>query len=162
MRFPHDFDDPGDGVFLCPVSGEFVKSEATVPSYAKATEGKRGWYPLRPTPEGPCKFSRLFSEIYKGFFCGKIFMKESIVAMIRNIFSREITAGEAMVSFEHKKDCPAFGMDPLGSAEYLQIGVKKEWVSGSDGGWGMSTGGFVNVTYIQCISCEVKKVFQEK
>mgnify|MGYP001582722363 FL=1 len=90
-------------------------------------------------------------------------MKESLFESILNFLQpRELTAGEAIASFVHKKDCPAFGMELLDSAEFLQIGQDKVWMSGDGGSWGGSLGSFVNITYIQCSRCGVRKVFQEK
>lgn len=88
-------------------------------------------------------------------------MKESFFTGIRNIFhSREITAGEAMASFVHKKTCPAYGMDVLDSVEFLQIGRKQVWTSGGEP-WGGGFGTVVNITYIQCSDCGEQKIFQE-
>lgn len=90
-------------------------------------------------------------------------MRERFFKAVRNILQpREITAGEAMASFVHKKNCPAFGMELLDSAEFLQIGQNKVWMSGDGGTWGTGFGSFViNITYIQCSRCGVRKVFQE-
>lgn len=89
-------------------------------------------------------------------------MKESFFEVIRKILQpRELTAGEAMTTFVHKKGCPALGVE-FDSAEFLQIGQSKVWMSGGEGAWGTGFGSFVNITYIQCSLCDVKKVFQER
>lgn len=90
-------------------------------------------------------------------------MLEKIITIARNLLQpEEETAGQVMENFPHGKFCPAYGKDIADSAEYLQIGIDKEWVPTAGGTWGMSFGGYVNVTYIRCTSCDVKKVFQER
>ncbi len=90
-------------------------------------------------------------------------MKERIVAIIMQFLQpKEVTAGDAMVSFDHAKSCPANGKALAEAADYLQIGAERVYVYGGGGSWGVHDGGFANTTYIRCTGCLRKKVFQER
>lgn len=88
-------------------------------------------------------------------------MKEFFEQILKNITPPEVTAGDAIRSFVHRKNCRSFGKDFLDAADSLQIGSKESYGAGVSGGWGFTIGSRVNVTFIKCSDCDAQKVFQE-
>lgn len=88
------------------------------------------------------------------------FIKNALIDL--GILKYERNAVEAMDALRHAKGCPAYGKDPIDSAELFYFGIEEHSVPFDTSGFGHMFRLLEKTQYVQCTGCGAREIYQER